>query len=333
MQKNLMPNRRAGAALSLVSSNATNHMPEAIVEANSSDSEAAVERFLDAAKSEATKRAYATDIRQFLADGGAIPCSPAVLVKYLAFAAGKKLSVATLERRLAAIHWAHAEISAPSPTKNSRVKQVMAGIRRVKGTKQRRVQALVKDDLITTLVMAEQQLNSVKILRDRALLLIGFAGAFRRSELVGIRVEDITWLTTGIEIEIPQSKTDQEAEGQHVYIPRATSEKRCPVIALKIWLNATQITEGLVFRNVDRHANVGQKLSTNAVALIVKASVARTDADASQYSGHSLRAGYATTAAETLMPQQIMSTTRHRSMATLSNYIRPVMRRKIPSLL
>ncbi|MBS7809271.1 site-specific integrase [Variovorax sp. PCZ-1] len=332
MQKNLVPNWRAGAALSLVSSNATNHAPEAAVEAVLDGSEAAVERFLDAAKSVVTKRAYATDIKQFLAAGGAIPCSPAILAKYLASAA-EKLSVATLERRLAAINWAHIEISAPSPTKNSRVKQVMAGIRRIKGTKQRRVQALVKDDLISTLHMAEQQLNATKIFRDRALLLIGFAGAFRRSELVGIRVEHITWLSTGIEIEIPQSKTDQEAEGQHVYIPRATSEKRCPVIALKIWLNAARITEGLVFRNVDRHGNVGKKLSTNAVAQIVKASVARTDADATQFSGHSLRAGYATTAAETLMPQQIMSTTRHKSMATLGSYIRPVMRRKIPSLL
>ncbi|MBS7809275.1 site-specific integrase [Variovorax sp. PCZ-1] len=332
MQKNLVPNRRASAALSLVSTNAIHHMQEAAVEAVLDDSEAAVERFLDAAKSYATKRAYVTDIRQFVAAGGAIPCSPAVLAKYLASAA-ENLSVATLERRLAAINWAHIEISAPSPTKNSRVKQVMAGIRRIKGTKQRRVQALVKDDLISTLMMAEQQLNAMKILRDRALLLIGFAGAFRRSELVSIYVEHITWLSTGIEIEIPQSKTDQEAEGQHVYIPRAVSEKRCPVIALKIWLTAARITEGLVFRNVDRHGNVGKKLSTNAVAQIVKASVARTDADATQFSGHSLRAGYATTAAETLMPQQIMSTTRHKSMATLSNYIRPVMRRKIPSLL
>lgn len=332
MQKILVPNRRSGAALSLVSSTATNQVPDAAVEAALDGSEAAVERLLDAAKSDATKRAYATDIRQFLAAGGAIPCSAAVLARYLASAA-ENLSVATLERRLAAINWTHVEISAPSPTKNSRVKQVMAGIRRIKGTKQRRVQALVKDDLLATLIMAEQQFNAMKILRDRALLLVGFAGAFRRSELVGIRVEHINWLSTGIEIEVPQSKTDQEAEGQHVYIPRATSEKRCPVIALKIWLAAARITEGLVLRNVDRHGNVGNKLSTNAVAQIVKTSVARTDTDAAQYSGHSLRAGYATTAAETLMPQQIMSTTRHRSMSTLGTYIRPVMRRKIPSLL
>lgn len=332
MQKNLVPKRRAGAALSLVSSQLTNQAPETLPEAVLDGSEAAVERFMNAAKSEATKRAYALDIRQFLAAGGTIPCSPTVLTKYLASAA-ENLSVATLERRLIAINLAHTDISAPSPTKNSRVRQVMAGIRRVKGTKQRRVQALVKDDLLATLIMAEQQTNAMKILRDRALLLIGFAGAFRRSELVGISVENIVWLTSGIEVEIPSSKTDQEAQGQHVYIPKATSEKRCPVIALETWLSAARIDVGLVFRNVDRHGNVGRQLSTNAVAQIVKSSVARIDADSSQFAGHSLRAGYTTTAAETLMPQQIMETTRHRSWNTVSRYIRPLLRRKIPSLL
>lgn len=332
MQKNTVPNRRAGAALSLVSSQPFNHVTEAQLQADSGDAGAAVERFLDAAKSEATKRAYALDLRQFMAAGGAVPCSPTVLMKYLASAA-EKLSVATLERRLAAINQAHVEISAPSPTKNSRVKQVMAGIRRVKGTKQRRVQALVKDDLLSALVMLEQQTNGMKVLRDRALLLIGFAGAFRRSELVNMRVEHIRRLQTGIEVELPRSKTDQQAESRQVHIPTASSERNCPVRALEIFLNAAGIADGPVFRSVDRHGNIGEKLSAHAVALIVKESVGRAGGDMAATSAHSLRAGYVSTAVDTLLPHQIMEVTGHRSMTTLTKYIRPVMRRKIPSLL
>jgi integrase len=331
MQKNLALNRRAGAALSLVSSQPSNHAHETLQNAVLDGVEAAVERFIDAAKSEATKRAYALDIRMFLAAGGTIPCSPTVVVKYLASAA-EKLSVQTLERRLIAIDLAHREISAPSPTKNIRVKQVMAGIRRVKGTRQRQVAALVKDDLLRALVLVEQQLNPMKILRDRALLLLAFAGAFRRSELVAIRITHITRHSTGIEIEIPKSKTDQTSDGQCVHIPLGSSERVCPVRALDAWIAAAQIDD-VVFRNVDRHGNVGDSLSDHAVARIVKECVARAGLDASQYSAHSTRSGYATTAAETLMPQQIMETTRHKSMTTLHKYIRPVMRRKIPSLL
>jgi integrase len=331
MQKNLVPNRRAGTALSLVSGQPSNQVPETPPEAALDGSEAAMARFMDAAKSEATKRAYALDIRMFLAAGGTIPCSPTVLCKYLASAA-EKLSVATLERRLIAINLAHTDISAPSPTKNFRVRQVMAGIRRVKGTKQRRVQALVKDDLLHALVLLEQQLNPMKILRDRCLLLIAFAGAFRRSELVAISTEHITRHATGIDIEIPRSKTDQSGEGQRVHIPLASSERVCPVRALDTWIAVSKV-DGLIFRRVDRHGNIGDSLTDHAVALIVKSCVARAGLDAAQYSAHSTRSGYVTTAATVLLPQQIMETTRHRSVAMVQEYIRPVMRRKVPSLL
>lgn len=329
MQKNLVPIRRAGAALSVVSSQ---HAYLQSVETQDGDQDTAVERYISAAKSDATKRAYANDVRQFIAAGGSIPCSPTVLVKYLAGAA-ESLSVATLERRLAAIHQAHVEISAPSPTKNPRVKQVMSGIRRVKGIKQRRVTALVKDDLLEALAMVDKQDNLMKIFRDRALLLVGFAGAFRRSELVGIRVEHITRLSSGIEVELPRSKTDQTGESRQVHIPFASNVRRCPVHALETWLKKSEVTEGLVFRSVDRHGNVGGSLSTHAVALIVKESVERAGGDHKAVSGHSLRAGYASTAADTLLPHQIMETTGHRSITTLTKYIRPVQRRKIPSLL
>jgi integrase len=181
--------------------------------------------------------------------------------------------------------------------------------------------------------MLEQQTNGMKVLRDRALLLIGFAGAFRRSELVGMRVEHITRLQTGIEVELPCSKTDQQAESRQVHIPTASSERNCPVRALEIFLSAVGIADGPAFRSVDRHGNVGDKLSAHAVALIVKESVGRAGGNMAATSAHSLKAGYVSTAVDTLLPHQIMEVTGHRSMTTLSKYIRPVMRRKIPSLL
>jgi integrase len=166
------------------------------------------------------------------------------------------------------------------------------------------------------------------------LLLVGFASAMRRSELVAVRVEHLTYLANGVEIFLPSSKTDQEAYGRTVFIPHANGE-RCPVRALEYWLEVSEITEGFVFRSVSRHDHVARNgLSAQSVALVVKASVERLGGDTKRFSGHSLRAGYCTGAAEKgLQPWQIREQTGHKSDVTLAKYIRPVARRKIPSLL
>ena len=244
------------------------------------------------------------------------------------------MSVATLERRLTAIHKAHLEKALKSPARSETVKRVMQGIRRTLGTKQRQVQPLVKDDLLAALVMIDRQKMPVKAARDRALLLVGFASAMRRSELVAVRVEHMTYLTNGVEIFLPSSKTDQEGHGRTVFIPHANGE-RCPVRALTHWLEVSGINKGFVFRAVSRHDRVAQHgLSAQSVALVVKASVERVGGDAKKVSGHSLRAGYCTSAAEKgLQPWQIREQTGHKSDVTLAKYIRPVARRKIPSLL
>jgi integrase len=293
---------------------------------------ATADRFIAAAQSDATKRAYASDLKHFLANGGAIPSSPTVLAEYLASCA-EKLSVATLERRLTAIHKAHLEISVKSPAQSERVKLTMQGIRRTIGKQQRQVRPMVKDDLLQALVMIDRQ-KPVKAARDRALLLIGFAGAFRRSELVAVHSDHITHLPNGIEIFLPVSKTDQAREGRTVFIPHANGD-RCPVRALMHWLEIADISEGFVFRAVTRHDSIAlHGLSAQSVALVVKASVKRVGADAEKVSGHSLRAGYCTQAAIAgLQPWQIREQTGHRSDVTLAKYIRPVARRKIPSLL
>ena len=332
MKKIRTPLEGAGAALS-ARSTATSNTQQAPLEGVLSGFSAAAEQFMAASQSAATKRAYASDLKHFFANGGSVPASPAALADYLARCA-EKMSVATLERRLTAIHKAHLEKALKSPARSETVKRVMQGIRRTLGTKQRQVQPLVKDDLLAALVMIDRQKMPVKAARDRALLLVGFASAMRRSELVAVRVEHMTYLTNGVEIFLPSSKTDQEGHGRTVFIPHANGE-RCPVRALTHWLEVSGINKGFVFRAVSRHDRVAQHgLSAQSVALVVKASVERVGGDAKKVSGHSLRAGYCTSAAEKgLQPWQIREQTGHKSDVTLAKYIRPVARRKIPSLL
>lgn len=333
MKKIRTPRESAGAALSARSTTTSNRTLQTTPEGVLSSLSTTAEQFIAASQSAATKRAYASDLKHFFANGGAIPASPAVLAEYLAWCA-EKLSVATLERRVTAIHKAHLETNVKSPARSETVKRVMQGIRRTLGTKQRQVQPLVKDDLLAALVMIDRQKMPVKAARDRALLLVGFASAMRRSELVAVRVEHLTYLHNGVEIFLPSSKTDQECHGRTVFIPHANGV-RCPVRALALWLEVSGIKEGFVFRAVSRHDRVApQGLSAQSVALVVKASVERVGGDSTKVSGHSLRAGYCTSAAEKgLQPWQIREQTGHKSDVTLAKYIRPVARRKIPSLL
>lgn len=294
-----------------------------------------VDAYSAAAQSSATKRSYDADLRHFKGHGGTIPASAEMIAAYLAAFAGKS-AVATLQHRLIAIHRAHTDHNIPSPVMDRLVKRTMQGIRRTFGTVQRRVKALVKDDLLEMMVHIDQQ-RPMKAARDKALLLIGFAGAFRRSELVALRCEDITRYDNGIELLLRRSKTDQEGAGRTVFIPYAKGS-RCPVKALKNWLELAGITGGPLFRSISRHDKViGNKaLTPQSVALIVKSSVRRMGGDdaAKAVAGHSLRAGYCTEAATVgLQPYQIREQTGHKSDVTLARYIRPVAKRKIPSLL
>ena len=217
MKKIRTPLEGAGAALSARSSTTSNTTPQTPPEGILSGFSATAEQFMAASQSAATKRAYASDLKHFFANGGSVPASPAALADYLARCA-EKMSVATLERRLTAIHKAHLEKALKSPARSETVKRVMQGIRRTLGTKQRQVQPLVKDDRLAALVMIDRQKMPVKAARDRALLLVGFASAMRRSELVAVRVEHMTYLTNGVEIFLPSSKTDQEGHGRTVFI-------------------------------------------------------------------------------------------------------------------
>ena len=293
-----------------------------------------VQEYMDASQASATKRAYASDLRHFLAHGYGIPCTPKRLAKYLAESANNGLAVATLERRITAIHKAHIDQKQPSPAHNEIIRQVMQGIRRTLGTKQRQVQPLTKENLLAVLETIEKVHMPIRASRDRAILLIGFTSAMRRSELVGVCVEHLTFSPEGLEIELPVSKTDQERSGRTVFIPRARGT-HCPVQALMHWLRTSNISNGHVFKSVNRYDGVAkQGLTPQSVALIVKAAIAHTGADAKKFSGHSLRAGYCTSAAEQGQPSwQIREKTGHKSDAMLLKYIRRTTQTRTPGLL
>ena len=157
--------------------------------------------------------------------------------------------------------------------------------------------------------------------RDRALLALGFAGAFRRSELIALELADLTFETEGMRVHIRHSKTDQEGRGQEIAIPRGRHLR--PVRAVQDWLKAAKIKDGLVFRSIDRHGHVGAALSAQSVALIVKRHAEIAGLDPHEFAGHSLRAGFLTSAAEAGADVlRMMEVSRHKRVETVQGYVR-----------
>lgn len=266
-----------------------------------------------------TQTAYLSDLNHYESWGGCIPSPPEMVAEYIV-AHADILSVATLARRLAAISKAHRSHALATPTSTELVKSTVRGLRRIKGTVQRQAQPLIKEDLIMALEATGERLKDV---RDRALLLVGFAGGFRRSELVGLACTDVEAVRQGIIVHLRRSKTDQNGKGRKIGIPRARG-RWCPVSALEQWLDRSGIIEGALFRPIDRHHRIGMKpLSGEAVCLIVRERVRSAGINPAGYSGHSLRAGLATSAAQAgVSSWKIRQQTGHASDAMLARYIR-----------
>jgi integrase len=199
--------------------------------------------------------------------------------------------------------------------------RTMVGIRRSLGTAQTGKSPLRTVEMRRIVATCEDDLLGV---RDRALLLIGFAGAFRRSELVALDVADMEFVPEGIVATICRSKTDQEGQGRRVAIPYGSSPATCPVRNLRAWLDAAGITRGAVFVRVDRWDHlIPHRLSAQGVARVVKRRCLQAGLPTERFAGHSLRAGLATAAAEAgVAERDIMRQTRHRSLAMLRRYIR-----------
>lgn len=266
-----------------------------------------------------TRRAYASDLNRFVDWGGSIPSTPQLLAFYLAEHANSH-SVATLARWVVSIGKAHRAAGYCDPTKSELVASVLQGIRRTRGVVIAQARPLMRDDLLLTLDAMD---NTLKSMRDRALLLMGFAGGFRRSELTALDVEDIQPVRQGVVLHVRKSKTDQDRRGRKIGVPHAQG-RHCPVIALETWISAADITDGPLFRAVSRHQHVAKRrLSAEAVSIIIRQSLEAAGMSGSGYSGHSLRAGFATSAAQVgVSSWNIRQQTGHASDAMLARYIR-----------
>jgi integrase len=279
------------------------------------------------AKSPRTLRAYESDWSDFevfccRSGQGSLPAAPETVALYLAFLADEqKRKASTIARRLAAISQVHQAAGLPTPTDQTVVRSVMTGIRRVHGTKPAAKTALsaeVLRGLVTDLP------ETLRGLRDRALLLVGFAGALRRSELVGLRVEDVAFEAEGLVLTIRRSKTDPEAAGQLVGIPNGKEANTCAVRALRSWLEQAGIAAGPVFRPIERWSGrvLPRALDDRRVATLLKELITRAGFDSGAFAGHSLRSGLATAAAAGGASERaIMDQTRHRSVKQVRRYI------------
>lgn len=285
---------------------------------------AAAREYVQASRSEATRRAYAADWQAFTGWCAAqpldpLPASPATVALFLSAEASKGRKPATVTRRCAAIRHAHKLAGFASPTSDPAVTEVLAGIRRIHGTAPRRVAPATADRLTA---MVEACGSDLRGLRDRAMLVIGFGAALRRSELVAIRVEDIEHTPDGIRLTLPRSKTDQEGAGQTVAI---LDGPRLRVRAtLAAWQAAAGIESGPLFRSIEKSESVQPRaISDRAVADIIKKRAAAAGLDPALFSGHSLRAGFLTSAAGSGAGLfKMMEVSRHRSIETVRAYVR-----------
>lgn len=276
--------------------------------------------FARSSRASSTMRAYKGDWEDFVLWCGRfrldyLPAEPGTVGAYLTDRAST-LMVSTLNRRIAAITAYHRLAGQGFDNKHPAVSAVMSGIRRQLGSRPNAKTAILTEDLKTMIKALPDDLRGK---RDRAVLLIGFAGAFRRSELVALDVEDCEFSRGGVALTIRRSKTDQEGHGRVVGIPR--SKRVCPVQALEEWLRLGEIAEGAVFRAV-YHYKPGGRLIPKAVADIVKAAAKRAKMDPTKYAGHSLRSGFATSAARGGAGlADVMSQTGHRNADVALRYV------------
>jgi integrase len=285
-----------------------------------------VREYIRASKALNTVRGYRSDWNAF--HGWCVfhgvcplPASPDTVAAYIAGCAGH-LKVGSLQRILNAIAEAHKATEVESPTHDALVINTMKGIRRTLGTAPNQKAAALTADIRT---MVDSTANVALIdVRDRALILVGFAGAFRRSELVGLDLEDCGFGKEGLTITLRRSKTDQDGAGRKVGIPYGSTPDTCPVRTLQCWIEAAGMTSGPLFRSIDRHGKLqAYRLSGIDVARIVKKLARRTGLDPANYAGHSLRAGHATSAAIAgASERSIMNQTGHRSVQMVRRYIR-----------
>jgi len=276
------------------------------------------------AKANNTIKSYKSDWKDFTAyckreKVAALTADIDTVINYVADMAETK-KVSTIVRRLSSISQAHQAAGCGSPTFSFGVKAVVKGIKKTKGTLPNKKSAAVIEDIR---LMVDTLGGKLVDIRDRALILVGFAGAFRRSELVAIVMDDIEFNRDGLTITLLHSKTDQEGQGYKKGIPYGSHPDTCPVRSLQDWLQAAKITTGPLFRRINKYGKVGTTaLTDQSVALIVKKLANAAGLDAKKYSGHSLRSGLISTAANRGVDERsIMKQSGHKSLTVMRGYI------------
>ena len=285
---------------------------------------------LQNSKANNTIRAYKSDFNDFglfCAQNGfkSLPSEPKIVSLYLTHLSTKDIKMSTLKRRLVSIGIVHKLKGHYLDTKHPSIIENIMGIKRRKGSIQKGKKPLLINDLKSIINAIDKQKNEeIKKIRDRSIILIGFSGGFRRNEIVSLDLEDLDFVPEGIKITIKKSKTDQFGEGSLKGIPYFDNSQYCPVLSLKKWIETSNINSGPLFRRFSKGSKLTEnRLTDQTVALLIKKYLNLAGIDSRDYSGHSLRSGFATTAAESGADERnIMSMTGHKTPEMVRRYIK-----------
>ena len=277
-----------------------------------------------------TVRAYKSDFEDFglfcIKNGfNNLPSEPKVVSLYLTYLSSKEVKISTIKRRLVSIGVIHKMKGHYLDTKHPVIIENLMGIKRRKGTIQKGKKPILINDLKKLVdVINQEKTADIKKLRNKAILIIGFSGGFRRNEIVSLDLEDIEFVFEGVKITVKKSKTDQFGEGMIKGIPHFNESLYCPVTTLKRWINISKIKKGPLFRRFSKGSKLSEnRLTDQSVALIIKSYLTKAGINSQNYSGHSLRSGFATSAAEAGAEERsIMSMTGHKSTEMVRRYIK-----------
>ena len=285
---------------------------------------------LQSSKANNTVRAYKSDFNDFgifCAQNGfkSLPSNPKIVSLYLTHLSTKDAKMSTLKRRLVSIGVIHKLKGHYLDTKHPSIIENIMGIKRRKGSFQKAKKPILINSLKLIINAIDQQnKQEIKKFRDRSIILIGFSGGFRRNEIVSLNYDDLDFVPEGLKINIKRSKTDQFGEGFTKALPYFDSSQYCPVISLKNWLDISKITSGPVFRRFLKGSKLSEnRLTDQTVAILIKEYLNLAGINSKNYSGHSLRSGFATSAAESGVEERnIMAMTGHKSTEMVRRYIK-----------
>jgi len=281
-------------------------------------------------KADNTIRAYKSDFNDFglfCAQNGfkSLPSDPKIVSLYLTQLSTKNVKISTIKRRLVSIGVIHKLKGHYLDTKHPLIVENLMGIKRRKGSIQNGKKPLLINNLKKIInIIDQQKKEKIKILRDRTIILIGFSGGFRRNEIVSLDFDDLDFVEEGLKINIKRSKTDQFGVGSTKGLPYFENSQYCPVVSIQKWIEISRINSGALFRRFTKGSNLSEKrLTDQTVALLIKEYLGLAGIDNTNYSGHSLRSGFATSAAEAGVEERtIMAMTGHKSTEMVRRYIK-----------